>query len=572
MALFPSFFLFFLSLSLSLVNLQISNVISYIFGLLVNIRHFSLAMSSEDDDSFYKDTYINSMLGPPEQREQRIERLFKDLDRYKTGKVNVDSLLQSFREQYNPFADDQADHRHIEQIVSAIAKTNSDFVSFDDFKDFITLTEKQVSLSFKALDSKKDGRLDLDEICTGLEELGIDVDLDRVETFFNIIDLDRDGYISYDEWSAFLLFVPNEKNAPLRAAYEFFIEELDISADGDFFLSSETLNGMAYFLAGGLAGVVSRTCTAPLDRVKVYLIAQSGTPLKKSAATVASKTAAAATATTAAEVLSKPPPSLSTSPLVRAFKHIWSQGGVRSFFVGNGLNVIKVFPESAMKFGSFETAKRFFARLECVEDTSEISRTATFLAGGFGGVVAQFTVYPIDTLKFRIQCEALSTTLRGNALLFKTAKQMWQENGLRMFYRGIGVGLLGIFPFAAVDLGTFSAMKRAYLKREANRLGIEESSVKIGNLVVLSMGASSGCVGASLVYPINLLRTRIQAQGTHAHPYRYTGFMDVYHKTVARDGYRGLWRGLLPNLAKVGPAVSISYLMYENTKALLGLD
>ena len=528
----------------------------------------------EEDDLFYQDTYIQTMLGSPTQREQRIQRLFEALDSSKTGKVDADSLLESFREHYNPLPNSEDG---IEQLVYNIAKSNSDFVSFDDFKSFMTLTEKHIALSFKALDSKQDGMLDLDEVFDGLERLGLDIDYDRAEMFFNIIDLDGDGYISYDEWSKFLLFVPHEDNVTLRAAYEFFIEELDLSSEGDFFLSSETLNGLGYFLAGGFAGVISRTCTAPFDRLKVYLIAQSGQPLKKTAtaSAVASASASASSASASAAKSSLEAAGASkqaaSGPLVRAFKHIWSQGGVRSFFVGNGLNVVKVFPESAMKFGSFETAKRFFARLEGVEDTSEISRTSTFLAGGFGGVIAQFTVYPIDTLKFRIQCEALSTTLRGNDLLYKTAKQMWNENGIRMFYRGIGVGVLGIFPFAAFDLGTFSALKRAYLKREAKKQGIEESEVKLGNMVVLSMGASSGCVGASLVYPINLLRTRLQAQGTHAHPYRYTGFMDVYHKTVARDGYKGLWRGLLPNLAKVAPAVSISYLIYENTKAILGL-
>lgn len=171
----------------------------------------------------------------------------------------------------------------------------------------------------------------------------------------------------------------------------------------------------------------------------------------------------------------------------------------------------------------------------------------------------------------RIQCEAQFSKLRGNQLLFETASNMWKDGGLRMFYRGIIVGVCGIFPFAALDLGTFAAMKRALIAREAHKRGVDVSEVRLGNLTVLTMGAMSGCVGASVVYPINLLRTRLQAQGTHAHPYTYTGLIDVYQKTVARDGYRGLWRGLLPNLAKVAPAVSISYLTYENLKSFLNL-
>lgn len=508
-----------------------------------------------------EDIYIHTMLGSSTQREKRIEHIFRSLDAAKSGQVSTESLVDSFRNQYNliPNTTDKS----VEHIVSTIPKSNTGYVSFEEFKSFMTSSEKSIAESFKNLDTKLDGRLDLDEVYDGLDGLGLEVDPERVQMFFNLIDIDGDGFISYDEWVNFLLFVPHD-SIPLLAAYDLFIEEMDLSPEGDFFLSSETLNGLGYFLAGGFAGVVSRTCTAPFDRIKVYLIAQSGQPLKKTAAETIAKTTTEVAPTFATR--------FAQSTVVRAFKHIWSQGGIRSFFVGNGLNVIKVFPESAMKFGSFETAKRFLAGLEGKSDTAEISRASTFLAGGFGGVVAQFTVYPIDTLKFRIQCESLSASVNNHGIIFKTIKSMWNEGGIRMFYRGIGVGILGIFPFAAFDLGTFSAMKKAYVARRAVIEGIDESEVKLGNLVVLSMGASSGCVGASLVYPVNLLRTRLQAQGTHAHPYRYTGFMDVYRKTIARDGYKGLWRGLAPNLAKVAPAVSISYLVYENSKALLGLS
>ena len=75
-----------------------------------------------------------------------------------------------------------------------------------------------------------------------------------------------------------------------------------------------------------------------------------------------------------------------------------------------------------------------------------------------------------------------------------------------------------------------------------------------------------------MVYPINLLRTRLQAQGTYAHPYTYTGFVDVTRQTIQREGVQGLFKGLVPNLAKVIPAVSISYLMYENLKVLFKLN
>lgn len=51
---------------------------------------------------------------------------------------------------------------------------------------------------------------------------------------------------------------------------------MDIGEDlvvPDDFTNSEMVSGMwwRHLLSGGIAGAVSRTCTAPLDRIKVYL-------------------------------------------------------------------------------------------------------------------------------------------------------------------------------------------------------------------------------------------------------------------------------------------------------------
>lgn len=58
-------------------------------------------------------------------------------------------------------------------------------------------------------------------------------------------------------------------------------------------------------------------------------------------------------------------------------------------------------PESAIKFGSYEAAKRFLAQFEGHGDPKKINPYSKFVAGGFGGIVSQLFVYPLDTLKFR---------------------------------------------------------------------------------------------------------------------------------------------------------------------------
>lgn len=46
----------------------------------------------------------------------------------------------------------------------------------------------------------------------------------------------------------------------------------------------------------------------------------------------------------------------------------------------------------------------------------------------------------------------------------------------------------------------------------------------------------------------------------------YKGFFDAAHRTYQREGFFGFYRGLVPSLAKVVPAVSISYVVYEQVR------
>ncbi|KAF1837248.1 mitochondrial carrier [Decorospora gaudefroyi] len=312
-----------------------------------------------------------------------------------------------------------------------------------------------------------------------------------------------------------------------------------------------------YFVAGGIAGIVSRTSTAPLDRLKVYLIAQTS---------VAEEAVAAAKHGNIVKAAMN-----AWRPLATATKELWQAGGMRSLYAGNGLNVIKVMPESAIKFGSYEAAKRIFAKIEGHNDPAIIHSWSKFVSGGLAGMVSQFAVYPIDTLKFRMQCETVSGGLHGNRLIWATAKKMWRTGGVVAYYRGLPMGIFGIFPYAALDLGTFEYLKRSVARRNAKRLGCHEQDAQPGGFMTAAIGGFSGAFGASAVYPLNLLRTRLQSQGTVLHPRTYTGIMDVTRQTIAGEGVRGLFKGLTPNLLKVVPAVSITYVVYDKSKKAIGI-
>jgi solute carrier family 25 phosphate transporter 23/24/25/41 len=170
-----------------------------------------------------------------------------------------------------------------------------------------------------------------------------------------------------------------------------------------------------------------------------------------------------------------------------------------------------------------------------------------------------------------MQCETVSGGLHGNALIIETAKKMYRQGLVRTSYRGLTMGLIGMFPYSAIDLGTFEFLKSKLAQHSAKRLGCHEEDALPGSFATGCIGAFSGAFGASVVYPINLLRTRLQAQGTVLHPPTYTGIVDVAQRTIKNEGFRGLFKGITPNLLKVVPAVSITYVVYENTKKALRL-
>ncbi|TIA92360.1 hypothetical protein E3P99_00654 [Wallemia hederae] len=474
--------------------------------------------------------------------------------------------------------------------------------SWSQFCQYAFNKESQLWNIYKQLDVNGDMKLDKHELRVALKKASINLDDDSFNKFFSTLDQDNSGVIEFADFRDYLLLLPRHPH--ITEIYRYYTIKnqsrgaSQLTSDADVILSADEstsrskskskLTAMSvtpkvdhdhdashskhhkhieyeesidnqeeeeahqddnddsctagllggsqairFLLAGGIAGAVSRTSTAPFDRLKVYLI----TTTKKTNMS-------------------------GFSALYSAMQKIYVQGGgVTAFWVGNGLNIVKIFPESAIKFLSYETAKRMFAKhWDNVADQTDISGMSRFIAGGIGGITSQFVIYPVETVKTRMMSSASN---RAKATILHTAKDIYLKAGPTAFYRGLPAGLFGVFPYSAIDMSTFEALKLASMRYHEG----EDPS----NIELLACGSVSGSIGATSVYPLNLLRTRLQASGTPAHPQSYTGFFDVLNKTYANEGVRGFYRGLIPTLAKVVPAVSISYLCYENAKRSLGV-
>ncbi|KAF6229082.1 hypothetical protein HO133_007196 [Letharia lupina] len=509
-----------------------------------------------------------------EQTEKELWQLFKSIDRDHNGQLDKGEIRSAFER-----AGIQLPGTKLDQFFSEVDTNHDGVITFDEWRDFLLFIPANtpnlravLSYYSSTVTVNPEGDVHVsDDNVEGLGKIQFPRNLfaalfglakpatlqDRSKGASPVHQQIASAQATAKSIPVTFPWDPGDQDAQYEDIYDPDDSAEDQHASREMFLLTDIFPPVGYFVAGGIAGVVSRTATAPLDRLKVYLIAQVG--VKDDAINHAKSGAPLKAAKTAGR------------PLMEATKALWRMGGIRSLFAGNGLNVVKVMPESAIKFGSYEGSKRLLARLEGHDDPKALKPWTQFFAAGLGGLISQFCVYPLDTLKFRVQNETIKGGLHGNALILATARKMWATSGVRSFYRGLPMGLVGMFPYSAIDLTTFEYLKQIISRRKARLKKCDEDDVTLSNFTTASIGAFSGAFGASTVYPLNLLRTRLQSQGTAIHPPTYTGIWDVTVKTVKGEGIRGLFKGITPNLLKVVPAVSITYVVYDNSKAALGL-
>lgn len=379
---------------------------------------------------------------------------------------------------------------------------------------------------FQEIDRNGNGVLEPSEVDAALRKLGYESSAERVVHMIAQLDSNEDGLVDFLEFKRLTLLMPSARVEDVFSVWGSFADTLDLGETSatplhaDVFLSWEG----KVLVAGGVAGAVSRTATAPFDRLKVLL--QAG-----------------------ARIDGRP-----VAGIVDGMRAIYREGGLAAFFRGNGTNIVKIMPESAVKFFAFE-----WLRKAIVKDPANVTVPERFVAGALAGVTAQTAIYPLEVAKTRLGV-APSNTYRG---LVHCLSVTARDGGARALYRGLAPSLTGIVPYAGVDLCIYFTLKDMWLKRHPNQ--------DPGVLLTLAIGAGSSFCGQTISYPLQLVRTRLQAQGTVGMPVQYSGMVDCFQQLVRRDGYASLYRGITPNFMKAIPAISLSYVVYEKMKILLGM-
>uniref|UniRef100_A0A8C2RII5 Solute carrier family 25 member 25 n=1 Tax=Capra hircus TaxID=9925 RepID=A0A8C2RII5_CAPHI len=439
-----------------------------------------------------------AVCGGPDHR-LRLWSLFQTLDVNRDGGLCVNDLAVGLRR--------LGLHRtegELRKIVQAGDKDLDGQLDFEEFVHYLQDHEKKLRLVFKSLDKKNDGRIDAQEIMQSLRDLGVKISEQQAEKILKRIRtghfwgpvtyMDKNGTMTIDwnEWRDYHLLHPVE-NIPEIILYWKHSTIFDVGENltvPDEFTVEERQTGMwwRHLVAGGGAGAVSRTCTAPLDRLKVLMQVHASRS--------------------------------NNMCIVGGFTQMIREGGARSLWRGNGINVLKIAPESAIKFMAYEQVLK--------------TRMALRKTGQYSGM---------------LDC----------------ARKILAREGMAAFYKGYVPNMLGIIPYAGIDLAVYETLKNAWLQRYA------VNSADPGVFVLLACGTMSSTCGQLASYPLALVRTRMQAQASMEGAPEVT-MSSLFKQILRTEGAFGLYRGLAPNFMKVIPAVSISYVVYENLKITLGVQ
>ncbi|KAK4796544.1 hypothetical protein SAY86_028870 [Trapa natans] len=293
------------------------------------------------------------------------------------------------------------------------------------------------------------------------------------------------------------------------------------------------LGTMQHLLAGGIAGAFSKTCTAPLSRLTILFQIQ-GMHTDVSA--------------------------LKKASIWHEASRIVKEEGFRAFWKGNLVMISHRLPYSAISFYTYESYKRFLYAMmgDNHQGIARSSYLVHFAGGGLAGLTAASATYPLDLVRTRLAAQRKEVYYRG---LFHAFHTIYKEEGLFGLYKGLGPTLLGVAPTIAISFSVYEGLRSFWLSRRPN-----DSSV----MVSLACGSLSGITSSTAIFPIDLVRRRMQLEGAGGQaPVYKTGLIGTFRHIIQAEGLPGLYRGILPEYCKVVPGVGILFMTNETLKRCL---
>ena len=177
--------------------------------------------------------------------------------------------------------------------------------------------------------------------------------------------------------------------------------------------------------------------------------------------------------------------------------------------------------------------------------------TGQFIAGGFAGAVQTIICCPIELVKTRMQLQGQGQSRKKFAAAVKDRykyenpvecmMKIYKYEGPTACFRGFNSTLIREVPSFAVYFATYFAL--------CEQLEAASGPFSIPKLFLC--GGTSGVLCWLVNYPIDVVKTRLQADGMGET--KYNGIIDCFKKSYQKEGYQVLFKGFNATIIRAFP-------------------
>ncbi|KAK6355503.1 carnitine transporter [Orbilia brochopaga] len=130
-------------------------------------------------------------------------------------------------------------------------------------------------------------------------------------------------------------------------------------------------------------------------------------------------------------------------------RQLYAEGGIRSVFRGSFATLARDGPGSAAYFAAYEYTKKALTP----PDSKDLSLPAIIAAGGAAGIAMWVSIFPVDTVKSRLQSAEGKVTVGG------VVREIYGKGGIKAFFPGLTPALLRAVP---ANAATFVGVEWAH--------------------------------------------------------------------------------------------------------------
>nr|XP_025964276.1 kidney mitochondrial carrier protein 1 isoform X2 [Dromaius novaehollandiae] len=179
-----------------------------------------------------------------------------------------------------------------------------------------------------------------------------------------------------------------------------------------------------------------------------------------------------------------------------------------------------------------------------------------FIYGGLASITAECGTFPIDLTKTRLQVQGQVNDAKYKEIRYRgmvhALVRICKEEGLKALYSGIAPAMLRQASYGTIKIGTYQSLKRMMVEHP------EDETLMINVLC----GVLSGVISSSIANPTDVLKIRMQAQGSMIRGGMMGNFIQIYQK----EGTKGLWKGVSLTAQRAAIVVGVELPVYDLTK------